>query len=200
MLFTVFANCVGVFLFLFIFWNKQREDYPSAEIFSTAFFVLAGIGLGAFVAFKFFPGWWFWTETLGALLGLGLGILRHKFRFFESFEALVIGLFPWLSLLYLTDSISYSSIFSFVAFVGVVALMGLYHFLDKHYKGFSWYRSGRVGFSGLTIAGLLFLLRAAVASFVPFVISFVLSYEAILSGIAAFVLFLLTFNLARQTA
>ena len=198
MLFSIPATVLGIVIFLFIFWNKQREDYPSGEIFSTSFYILSSIGLGLLVSSKYFPAWWFWASIAGIILGLGLGLLRFRFRFFESLEAIIIGLLPWLSLVFLSDSISSSSIFSFGAFAVVVALMGLDHFLDRHYKGFSWYRSGRIGFSGLTVAGAFFLIRAAVASFLPFVLSFVESFEAILSGVAAFILFLLTFNLARQ--
>ena len=198
MLFSVASTILGVVIFLFIFWNKQREDYPSGEIFSTSFYILLGIGLGYALSREFFASWWFWASLAGLAAGLALGLLKYRFRFFEAFEALVIGIFPWLSLLFLSDSISSSSIFSFAAFVVIVALMALYHFLDRHYKSFSWYRSGRIGFSGLTVAGVFFLIRAAVASFFPFMLSFVVSIEAILSGVAAFALFLLTFNLARQ--
>ena len=198
MLFSVASTILGVAIFLFIFWNKEREDYPSGEIFSTSFYILLGIGLGVLISHKFFHSWWFWTSLVGVAAGFALGIIRFNFRFFETFEALIIGILPWVSLFFLSDSISSSSIFSFAAFAVVVALMALYHFLDRHYKSFSWYRSGRIGFSGLTVAGVFFLLRAAVASFFPFVLSFVVSVEAILSGVAAFTLFLLTFNLARQ--
>ena len=197
MLFSIASTVLGVVIFLFIFWNKQREDYPSGQIFSTSFYILLGIGLGYIISRNFFAPWWFWASLVGMAAGLGLGLIRFRFRFFETFEALVIGALPWLSLVFLSDSISSSSVFSFAAFVVIVGLMALYHFLDRHYKSFSWYRSGRIGFSGLTVAGIFFLLRAAVASFFPFVLSFVVSVEAILSGIAAFTLFLLTFNLAR---
>lgn len=198
MLFSVASSLLGIVIFLFIFWNKQREDYPSGEIFSTSFYILLGIGLGYILSRNFFAPWWFWAGLVGMAAGLGLGLLRFRFRFFETFEALVIGILPWLSLVFLSDSISSSSIFSFAAFVVIVGLMALYHFLDRHYKSFSWYRSGRIGFSGLTVAGVFFLIRGVVASFFPFVLSFVVSVEAILSGVTAFTLFLLTFNLARQ--
>ncbi len=198
MLFSLASTILGVVIFLFIFWNRQREDYPSGEIFTTSFYILLGIALGYFISLKFFYPWWFWASLAGLAAGFGLGLARFRFRFFEAFEALVIGILPWLSLRYLSDSISSSSVFSFGAFAGVLALMALYHFLDRHYKSFSWYRSGRIGFSGLAVAGVFFLLRAAVASFFPFVLSFVGSIEAILSGATAFILFLLTFNLARR--
>ena len=109
-----------------------------------------------------------------------------------------MGILPWLGLIFLKDSIKLSSLTSFLAFFAVACLLTLFAYLDASYKNFSWYRSGRVGFSGLTTLGVLFLLRAAFASFFPDVISFV-KYEAILSGVAAFVIFLAIFNLARST-
>lgn len=198
MIFYIFANLLGIISFLFIFWRKLREDYPGHQIFTSAFYILAGMVIGALLAQRFFGPWWFWSAFAGTLLGLGISQLRFRFRFFENFEALVLGLLPWMSFYYLSDSIKTSSVFSFGAFVFVVGLIGLYYYFDKHYKTFSWYRSGRIGFSGLTVAGTFFLARALFASIFPFVISFVSSYEVILSAVTAFTFFLLTFNLARQ--
>ena len=198
MLTSILANLIGGVAFLFIFWKKLREDYPSYQVFTTAFYIIAGASLGFILSLKSFPPWWFWAGFIGILAGLGLGVLRFKFRFFESFEASIFGLLPWLSLIFLADSIKSSSVASFLAFVLAVGLIGLYYYFDKHYKNFSWYRSGRIGFSGLTVAGAFFLLRALFAIAFPFVISFVNKYEVVLSGVSAFILFLLTFNLARQ--
>lgn len=199
MIFGIFAGIVGVVSFLFIFWKKLKEDYSSTFVFTTSFYVLGSMAGFALAAKYFAASWLFWATFAGALVGLALGVLRFKMRFFESYEALAIGILPWLSLYYLADAIKASSIYSFVAFVFVVSLMGLYYYLDKHYKSFSWYRSGRIGFSGLSVSGVFFLMRAAVASFLPFVISFLDKYEALLSGVTAFVFFLLTFNLARKS-
>jgi len=199
MIFELFTGTLGAIAFLFIFWRKLKEDYASTLVFTTGFYVLGGMAGFSLAARQFAGAWAFWAVFLGALLGLTLGVLRYKLRFFESYEALVIGLLPWISLFYLSDSIRSSSIYSFFAFVFTAALMGLYYYLDKHYKSFSWYRSGRIGFSGLSVLGVFFLARATVASFFPFVITFVDKYEAILSAATAFIFFLLTFNLARKT-
>jgi len=195
---SIVTTLAGMILFLFLFWRRLKEDYPSSQIFTTAFYVLVGILLGYFVSLRVSPLSWFWIELVGITLGFGVGILRYKFRFFEVLEALTLGLLPWLGLFFLRDSIDSSSLASFLSFFAVTCLITLFAFLDSHYKNFSWYRSGRIGFSGLTTLGTLFLVRAAFASFFPFVISFV-GYEAILSGVAAFVFFLATFNLARST-
>ena len=198
MLGSLVTTLAGIILFLFLFWRRLKEDYPSSQIFTTAFYVLAGILLAWGLSLKVSRESWFWLELVGIILGLGIGLLRYKFRFFEVLEALALGLLPWLGLFFLKDSIENSSLASFLSFFAVTCLITLFAFLDSHYKNFNWYRSGRIGFSGLTTLGTLFLLRAAFASFFPFVISFV-KYEAILSGIAAFVFFLATFNLARST-
>ena len=198
MLADIFTALVGVILFLFLFWRRLKEDYPTPEIFTSAFYVLLGTLLGYLVSKFYFPSLWFWLEGVGIALGLTLGVVRYKFRFFEVLESLVLGILPWLGLIFLKDSIRLSSLTSFLSFFAVACLLTLFAYLDASYKNFSWYRSGRVGFSGLTTLGALFLLRAGFASFFPNVISFV-KYEAILSGIAAFAIFLAIYNLARST-
>lgn len=198
MLADVLTGLVGVILFLFLFWRRLKEDYPTSEIFTSAFYILFGALLGYTLSRFYNPGLWFWLASLGIALALTLGVLRYKLRFFEVLESLILGILPWLGLIFLKDSIRNSSLSSFLSFFATACLLTLFSYLDASYKNFSWYKSGRVGFSGLTTLGALFLLRAAFASFFPSVISFV-KYEAILSGVAAFVIFLTTFNLARST-
>lgn len=198
MLFGVVAFILGILVYLFLFWRKLKEDYPAAIIFSTAFFILGGMAVFYFLAFKYFKTGWFWADVLGALAGLFAGVYKHKIRFYETFEAFIIAILPWTALTFLADSVKASSISSFIYFVVIMALIGIFYLLEKHYKNFSWYHSGRIGFSGLAVAGAFFVLRAIFASFFPFVISFVGKFEAIASGIASFIIFLLLFNLARK--
>lgn len=198
MFYNVFFTFLAVLIFLFVFWKRLKEDYTHELIFTTGFFVLAGLFLGNFVSSRFFPTWWFWTSFLGAFTGIFVGILRFKLRIFETLEAGIIGLIPWVGLILLQDSIENSSLVSFLAFIVVLGLIVLFFFFDAHYKKFTWYKSGRVGFSGLATLGLFFLVRSAIAPISPNVLSFVGKYEAIISGILAFVFFLLVFNLSRR--
>ena len=183
---------------MFLFWKRLREDYPSNFIFTTAIFVIVGVLAGFFLSAKFFPLWWFWASFLGGSLGYGVGALKYKLRFFESFEALVLGLFPWLGGYFFLDSIVNSSIVSLGATFLVLGLLSLFALIDKHYKNFTWYRSGRIGLAGLTTLGTFLLLRAAIASFFPHVLSFAGKLEPLVSGVLAFFVFLATFNLARS--
>lgn len=198
MLSSIVTTALGFLLFLFLFWKKLKEDYPSDFIFSTAILVLLGVVSGALASAKFLPSWWFWFSILGSFLGFLVGLFRFRLRFFEGLEALIISLLPLSLLIFLGDAIKNSSLSSLVYSVGTLGLFGLYYFLNAHYKNFTWYRSGRVGFAGLSTGGLFFLLRAGIAIFSPTVLSFVDKFEVMLSGIAAFTLFLLVFNLGRS--
>ena len=199
MLANIIITLAGILIFLFLFWRRLKEDYPSEIVFTTSVFMLLGTSLGLLLSKKFIPAFWFWGAFSGASLGLLIGVLRYKLRIFEVMEAGTLGLLPWLGIAFLGDSIINSSLPSFLAFFAITCLVTLFAFLDSHYKNFAWYRSGRVGFSGLTTLALFFLLRAGFAPFFPFVISFTGRQDAILSAVVAFAFFLLTFNLARRT-
>jgi hypothetical protein len=197
MLANLLVGFLGTLLFLFIFWTKLKEDYASEIIFKTAFNILLGILVGLLLAIKL-PFWFLWISTLGAGIGLAVSVQRYKVRNYETLEASVISLLPFLALLFLKDSVLTSSLVSFIAFLATLVFISLYYYLDLHYKKFTWYKSGKVGFTGLAILGLIFLTRSLIALSRTPVLSFVGKYEAVVSGVAAFVCFLLIFNLSRQ--
>jgi hypothetical protein len=198
MIAKILLNIIGVLFFFFLFWKKLKEDYDSESIFTFAIFIVAGIGITSLISQKVLPQWWFWTSCLGTVLGFILGRLKFKFRFFESLEATTIGLLPWLSFIFLQDAISSTSLPSLIAFMVLLLVIAFYVFLDAHYKKLTWYKSGKVGFSGLTTLGVLFLIRTAVAAGFPSMLSFLGPIDSILSGVIAFTSFLLVFNLSRQ--
>jgi len=193
-------NIVGILLFFFLFWRKLKEDYDSSRIFTSALFVALGVIIFSFISQKVLPQWWFWADCLGATLGFVLGRLKFKFRFFENLEAVTIGLLPWLSVIFLQDAILNAGWSSLIAFIVLLVIIAFYVFLDTHYKKFTWYKSGKVGFSGLTTLGVFFLIRTAVAAAFPSMLSFLGPIDSIISGVIAFTSFLLVFNLSRQQA
>jgi hypothetical protein len=190
---------LGNFVFLYVFWKRLKEDYSSGQIFTCAFYILVGLIIANILANRFFPNWWFWLSILGLSIGLLAGVVRFKLRFMESLEALVISSLPSMFLLYLGGIIliGYEPELLFGALF-VIGLIILFVVFNKYYKRFTWYRSGRIGFSGLTIMGTFFLVRAAVAVYFPSMLSFAGKYEVFISAIVAFLSFLGVFNLARQ--
>lgn len=186
-------------IFLFVFWRRLKEDYIQDQIFSTGFYILFGIILGIIVAVNFKPSWWFWSSLAGALLGLSLGVEKYKLRMFEALEASINGALILYASYFLFDFVRSLNILALYGHLGMLVLIGLYEFLNIHYKNFSWYASGRVGFSGLTVIGLFFILRAIVATFIPDTPSLIGNSDVILSGIFAFISFISVYNLSRNT-
>lgn len=198
MLVSFIATTLGILTFLFIFWKRLKDDYASEIIFETSIYIFLGIAVSQLVSFKLFPEWFFWTSAVGAAVGLYLGTLRFRIRFYESLEATVIGLLPWLSLIFLKDSVIHSSLSSFLAFIGTLIIIFTFYYLDTHYRNFTWYRSGKVGFAGLSTLVIIFIARSAIALSKLSVLSSLSKYEIFVSGVAAVLSFILLYSLSRK--
>lgn len=198
MIASILMFIFGSLVFLFLFWKKLREDYSSEIIFKCGFSILFGVVLGYFLAIKFAPAWFLWAEFLGAIIGLSIGSYQLGIRFYETLEAMTISFLPSVSLMFLEDSVANSSFISFIAFLVVLVFIFVYYFLDLHYKNFSWYRSGKIGFSGLATLGIIFLTRSLLALLRLPVLSFVDKFEPMVSGVMAFICFLLILNLGKN--
>lgn len=200
---------LGVLPFLFIFWKRLKEDYSSVQIFTSGFYIIFSIIFFVLISLLALPnlihaspvfsptGLWFWGGVLGFAVGLGFSIWKLKLKFFESFESAAIGLLIWLAIVFFLDSVGNSSLVSLISLGVIIALIALFFFVDGRYKKFTWYRSGKIGFSGLATLGIFFLIRTGVALFFPFVLSFVGRVDALISGVVSFILFLLLYNLAE---
>jgi len=193
MLTTIILNFAAIFIFLFIFWKRLKEDYSSEIIFKTSLFIFTGIGIGLFLSFKLAQNWIFWITFAWGLIGMVFALLKLKIRFYETIEAFLLAILPWLSILYLIDSTNNSSLISFLIFIEILLLIFGSYFFDTHYRNFKWYKSGKIGFAGLVTAGIFFVIRFILAILGIPVLSFVVGFEAIISGVIAFVCFLLLY-------
>src|SRR3990172_6889157 len=189
MLIKIVLSILSVYVFLYLFWQRLKEDYARNQIFTTSFYLLFGMALGYMLARSFAHAWWFWLSLAGSILGIVIGILRFKLRVFETFEAGLLGGLVFLGTVYLYDWVIYIKLSSAVGFVIILALFVLFLILDKHYKRFTWYKSGKVGFTGLSITGIFFLIRTLVALKYPNVLFFAGSYDSLISGTLAFISF-----------
>jgi len=108
------GNSIGLFVFLFVFWRKLKEDYISSQVFSTSFSIVLGIVLFNILTRIFFPTWWFWASFLGVSIGYAVGRFRFKLRALETLQALIIALLPWLGLNFLANAVSNSNLKSFL--------------------------------------------------------------------------------------
>lgn len=199
MIVNYLVNIVGIILFVFLFWRRLKDDYSSNIVFSLTFFVLLGVSIGYLISTYFFPRWFFWFEAFGAFLGLSYGIVKFNTRFFETYEALFISFMPWLTLFYLAELIKRPSWALAVVALLNFGLILFFDFVSMKYKSFSWYKSGKIGLAGLLTSGVFFLIRAAIATILPSMVSFLGLSEIILSGVCAFTIFLLIYNLSKES-
>ncbi|OGM22906.1 hypothetical protein A2865_00620 [Candidatus Woesebacteria bacterium RIFCSPHIGHO2_01_FULL_39_17] len=199
MVLKIIFSFLAVILFLFLFWRRLKEDYTQNQIFTTAFYTLLGFSLGSIVSDNFAPDWWFWTSFLGGSLGIFVGTIRFNLRVFEALEAGILSSLILYGFVFFYNWINTNKVTSGLGALATSVLLIIFVFLDRRYKTFSWYKSGKVGFSGMTVLGSLFLVRAIIATRDVGVLSFVGNKDVVLSAIVSFVSFLILFNLARSS-
>lgn len=151
-LLSLVLGFLGFFLFSFILWKRLREDYPGEDIFSFTLGLFLGGISSYWAASKVIPVLSFWFALLGALIVGVVLMRRYTFRFFEVVDALAPAWF-WLALFIFRNEISGAALFSLLAF----------KFLEKRYRRFSWYPSGRIGFAGIASLALFSLLYGLLA-------------------------------------
>lgn len=198
MKFLGLQDLIGAFFLFFLFWLRLKEDYPSFSIFSILFFILFGIIGARFISFFLFPTFWFWLSFLGASLGFLFSYFKFNLRFFESLEAFFISFFPWIFSIFLFENTQLLDFRLFLYLLFFIFLALLFFYFEKKYKSFSWYRSGRIGFSGISVALLFFISRLILAFFYPDMLSFSGKSEKFLSGFLVCLLFGLMLFLARS--
>lgn len=198
---------IGVLGFLFLSWRRLKEDYTPATIFSFNFLILAfivvGFLIGTIIGTNLSPtkifnpqGLWFWGAFIFGSIGFAIcfftpqGSSHFRMRLLETLEAVGLGF------IFLFFCITFARSILFSVAVGI--LIPFFFIINARYKSFSWYKSGKVGFAGLAILGIFFLIRAIVALIDPTMISFIGKLDAILSSVVAFIFFLTLYNLGGQ--
>ncbi|HET7099097.1 MAG TPA: hypothetical protein VFI61_02600 [Patescibacteria group bacterium] len=198
-LINILISIFGILIFLFIFWKRLKDDYASEIIFRSAFNILLSVGVASLLSFKFFPTWFLWAQFLGCIAGLGISYWQLNIRLYETLEAQTIAFLPWIAFIFLKDSVAGSNLASFIGFLAILIVIFIYYYFDSHYKNFTWYKSGKIGFAGLATLAFVFVIRSVLALTGISVLSFVGKYEAIVSGVSAFISFLLIYNLSRES-
>ena len=203
----IISLVLGILGSLFLFWRELKEDYDNNQIFSYGFivngFIIFGFLIGILLKTKlsssniFNPaGMWFWTAFIAGVIGWAVAYSKFKLKFFETLEASAVGFIFFVFVTNLINSIQPINVKAilFALFSGLLVL--IFYMLDSRYKRFSWYKSGRVGFAGLAVLGIFFLIRAVVAMIDPSMVSFVGKTDAILDSVVSFIFFLTLYNLS----
>lgn len=190
-------SVLGSLGFLYFFWKKLKDDYSQHQIFSTGFYALIGLTVGYVFSQYYFQSFWFWTSGIGSLIGLYLGVKHFKMRFLESLEGWIIGS---LFALFVSSWFLLYQGFMFPTIINAFAILALilvFFYINKRYKRYVWYRSGKVGFTGLTVAGFYFVFRASYVLFSG-IMNKSNVWEAIVSATFAFACFIALYNLSKK--
>jgi hypothetical protein len=192
--------------FLFLFWKRLKEDYENTQIFSFSFiiagFIILGFSLGMLLYGKLNThilsshGFWFWGAFISGCNGFYIAYYKLKLRFFETLEAAGLGfLFFSFTFSLINSILNHDVRLLFFALIQAL-LIALFYFLDKRYKRFTWFKSGKVGFAGLMVLAIFFLTRAVVALINPGMLSFTGKFDAIISSTISFIFFIILYNLS----
>lgn len=177
-------------------------------IFSSAFYMTGAILLSLLLSFTILKRYshpavgsmenlWFWFALVFYTISLFLAIYRFQMRFFETIEASAVGILLWFTVVFVSFSLSHPSTSSLLSSLYLVLLPLLFIYLDKKYKNISWYKSGKVGFSGLFTLGIFFLSRSLVAIGSFTVLSLSGRFDIVLSAAMSFLLFFAVYNLSQ---
>lgn len=210
---TILANfsalLIGFFLYLFFYWRNLKEDYKSQPVFDSGIVIFAStviLGLIFEAISNFLPesyiydrtGLWFWGGAIGYLLAFLYTKQKFKFRHYEHFQASSIPLFVIIFLSFVIDFIVNMNSNSLFGALFVFILWIVYIFLQKNYRKFTWYKSGRFGFAALMTYGVFFFARTLIALTSTDVISSAGKIDVILSGIVSFIFFFNVYLLSEK--
>lgn len=200
-LLITFIKILVLFFASFIFWKKLKDDYPGEKIFSLTIMILVSFVLGGrllfilanFSAFNSdfltsltrVPGFLFQGAFLGGVLYL---ILFAKKNLWNTWQVADAAVFPFLFSVLTFDlldlSLSWSVFRVSLAILTAVVIL-LSKLIEKKYRTFAWYLSGKVGFvacfSVIAFFGL-FLVLEIIAGKILYWMMFVDLGIALLAG------------------
>ena len=186
-IFLFISLLIGSIVFLFTLWKGLREDYKINSIFTFGFSVLFFVFAGLFLSSVINRGIWLWAAVLGMCFGLLLGVAKTGIRLLDAVESGVLSLLFLMECAMTGLFLSLYSPSTFAAGVFVLWLILLYYYLKTRYKSLSWYKSGKIGFSALSVLIVFFVTRIPVALFFPNMISFLGKIDALPSALVALI-------------
>lgn len=166
MLIFIPITILSLSFYLFLFWKRLKEDYSQDTIFDTVFSILGAFFLAIVFARFYFVDYWFWCGLSAAFAMMIIMIRKYRMKFFETLDALIIAFFPILLFFSIGKWLAGSAEYFFMAVIAALLIM-FFFFIDARYKKFLWYKSGKIGFSGLITASIFFVTVASIAILAP---------------------------------
>jgi len=162
-MYLTIIKVIGTAVYMYLVWRKLRQDYKSREVVGYLWLVMIGFFLGGRLVFgvlnwRLWQNWWdwllFWKNPGINYLGAYGGWLWVTYWMAKNFDWKI---YPLL------EDLTKTTLLLFIFYVFgkpnfLVMLSGTYLltvWLEKKYRSFGWYKSGKKGFAWL--AANLFL-------------------------------------------
>lgn len=200
---------ISIFSFLFLFWRRTKEDYPSNDIFEVAslMLILSSFvsGLVLFIQLKIdsFPqisvsSILFWCFAVVSVLVILFFSKKKQMSFIELLDSSIFSYLLAFFVIVSSHALYAKNSRSLILATIIGFIFILYIFFDERYKSFTWYKSGKVGFSGLFSAGVFFVTRAILAISFKSMTTIIGPIDVLLSALVAFAFFLMLYNIATK--
>jgi len=191
---VIFAGLI----FAFTLWKELKEDYIENQIFGLSFMVFFGVATGYIVSKYIYPGFWFWTTLAGGVTGFVLALKKIGIKFLDIIDPFTLASIHSSVILLLGNLFLTKWDWRYLYLTVVLIILSLiYVFLKKNYKSFVWYKSGKVGFAGLAVIGIIFVTRTIIAVLSPDMLSFVGWADSILSASVALISFAALYKISK---
>lgn len=186
----------GVFMFLYITWRRLKEDYISNQIFNLLFTMGLIVGVSVLTSYYFLKIYMLWIFFLTFFFGNIIGSKKFGLKFIEVFEAEIFAILFYFAIAFSTFLIS-GDPGKILLYCSFLFLIPTFILVEKNYKNFLWYKSGKRGFTSMFTIGMFFLIRSIIALVNPSMVFLLLDYDPIVSGIISFVSFSIIFYLGK---
>lgn len=136
---VIILRILALFFASFIFWKKLRQDYPNEEIFGVTILIM----VLSFIGGRFFS---YQGSFLGAFIALILFFKAKKGNPWLAADALTLPFLLVIFIFNLSYIFSQFSKFHLLPMVLSFLVAVSYLKMEKVYRSFAWYKSGKVGF------------------------------------------------------
>jgi hypothetical protein len=147
-------------------WNRLRDDFPDEEIFTfyliLLFFIVAGALAGGWAEWGRFGAISGWGMVIAGVAALWRWCSRKKWDFWEMSDFItILALWVWL-----IGSIAWGPEAKWGIICAAVGIV-LVSLVKNNYKKIRWYKSGKVGLTGLVAVFYFSVSQISVAMMIP---------------------------------
>jgi hypothetical protein len=182
----------------FIVWKRLKDDYLNYQIFNSYLLVVILIIIGNFIVKNYISNIIFWMDVTAVLIGVFYAFVKYRMRFIETSEAFLVSFLLYLNVYYF-DYMFIMKDYRIIL-ISLVTLLSFATFFifEKLYKSFTWYKSGKIGFSGYAAFFIFMVTRALFSYFFKDLPFYGFYYDSLFSAITALIIMIVVYTIGNR--